>query len=95
MTACHKSVLDVSVIEHHEMTCPFMDHYGRVMGALWLIVESSDRPGNNMPVVAILTVKNGRIHIWNGMSFTQELDDFAWASRSKYLPLLTDGTPVP
>lgn len=91
----HQTIPDVPVVEHHERTCPFKDHYGKVMGALWMVLESTDRPGNNMPTVAILTVKGGEVHIWNGMSFTQRLEECSWAKRSKYLPLLTDGTPVP
>lgn len=72
----------------HQLFFPVMDGK-KLFGGRWLCIHSSGQPD-----IAILTIVKNKITIWNGLSFTQPLDDCKWANKVKWLPLKPNGLPL-
>ncbi len=84
------------VVKAHATAYPVSDPHG-TYGGLWIVQDPDARVGPNFPTFLRLETHPMDYRIvmmWNGVSFTQPLDECAWAARSRYRPVDPHGMPV-
>lgn len=78
-----KGIPPLNLIIMHQKMYPIIDKFGsytKFMGGAWLVKTNA---GSS---TFILTAKNNTIVLWNGISFTQPLDECRWAHNAYYMP---------
>lgn len=81
-------------VQAHAAAYPLTDWNGANYGGLWVTQDPVSSIGRNWPSFLRLCVVDGRVHLWNGFSFSQPLDECSWAARSTYRPVDQNGYPV-